>query len=58
MKKAISDVIRSPGILDKLGAAGKRKVEAAFTWEQKARQILEIYEAVFKGKRILRFGQV
>ena len=54
MKKAISDVIRTPSILDKFGAAGKKKVETKFTWERKARQILEVYEAVLKGEKNLR----
>jgi glycosyltransferase involved in cell wall biosynthesis len=54
MKKAISEVIRTPGILDKLGAAGKKKVEAKFTWDRKAEQILNVYEAVLKGERNLR----
>lgn len=53
MKKAISYIIRTPGILDKLGAAGKKKVEAKFTWERKAKQILDVYEAVLRGEKNL-----
>jgi glycosyltransferase involved in cell wall biosynthesis len=54
MRKAISNVIRTPGILDKLGAAGKKKVETKFTWQKKAEQIFDVYEAVLKGKKNLR----
>ena len=55
MKKAISEVIRTPSILDKLGAAGKKKVEAKFTWDKKAEQIFNVYEAVLKGEKNLRW---
>ena len=51
MKHAIGKVIRSPKILDQLGAAGRVKVEKTLTWEAKARQIIAVYDAVLSGAK-------
>ena len=49
MKRAIADIIRSPGKLDEFGAAGRRKVLGKLTWDAKAGQIFEIYKAILSG---------
>jgi phosphatidylinositol alpha-1,6-mannosyltransferase len=49
MGDAFNLVIRSPHILDTLGAAGRKKVLKRLTWEVKARQILAVYDAVLSG---------
>ena len=54
MRKAIGDLIRSPEILDRLGAAAQRKVREKLTWQAKAGQILVVYEAVLRGEKNLR----
>ena len=54
MRKAIGDLIRSPEILDRLGAAAQRKVREKLTWQVKAGQILAVYEAVLRGEKNLR----
>ena len=51
-RRTIADIIKSPEILDRLGAAGREKVAEKLTWEAKARQILTIYDAVLEVKRI------
>ena len=53
MRRVIGDVIRSPEILDKLGAAGRRKVSEKLTWDAKANQILAVYRALLGGLRNL-----
>jgi glycosyltransferase involved in cell wall biosynthesis len=55
MKDAIGKVIRSPQILDQLGACGRLKVEKTLTWQAKARQIIAIYDAVLSGAKNLNF---
>jgi glycosyltransferase involved in cell wall biosynthesis len=55
MKGAISKVIRYPITLDRLGAAGRKKVLEKLTWDAKARQILAIYDAVLSGQKNLNF---
>jgi glycosyltransferase involved in cell wall biosynthesis len=55
MKQAISKVIRCPVTLDKLGAAGRKKVLEKLTWDAKARQIVAIYDAVLSGQKNLNF---
>jgi glycosyltransferase involved in cell wall biosynthesis len=45
-RSAIRDAIRTPHNLDLLGAAGRRKVLKKFTWEEKARRIKMVYNAV------------
>jgi glycosyltransferase involved in cell wall biosynthesis len=55
MKSAIGDVIRHPEMLDKLGAAGRRKVLEKLTWDAKANQILAIYQAVLGGSKNLNY---
>jgi glycosyltransferase involved in cell wall biosynthesis len=53
MRLAIANVVRSPEILDKLGAAARRKVAEKLTWEAKADQIIAIYDAVLAGRKNL-----
>jgi glycosyltransferase involved in cell wall biosynthesis len=53
IRRAIGEVVRNPQVLDKLGAAGRRKVMDKFTWEQKADRIMEVYDAVLAGAKEL-----
>jgi len=53
LRRAIGDIVRSPEILDRLGAAGRQKVREKLTWEAKANQILSIYDAVLTGSKKL-----
>jgi glycosyltransferase involved in cell wall biosynthesis len=50
---AIGEIVRAPGILDTLGTAGQRKVKEKFTWEEKARRIVTVYDAVLVGSKTL-----
>lgn len=50
MRRAIGDFIRSPEILDRFGAAGRRKVLEKLTWDAKANQVFAVYQAVLAGK--------
>jgi glycosyltransferase involved in cell wall biosynthesis len=47
----IGNLIRNPGLLDKLGAAARHKVRENLTWEAKANQITAIYDAILSGTR-------
>jgi glycosyltransferase involved in cell wall biosynthesis len=49
INRALSDAIRWPNTLDKLGAAGREKVKQKLTWDAKAEQIAAIYDAVLNG---------
>jgi starch synthase len=40
---AINSLLRSPGKLEKMGAASRRRVEALFSWKSIARQTLDFY---------------
>lgn len=53
LRRAIGDVIRCPASLDRFGAAGRRRVLEKFTWDAKARQIFEVYDAVLGASRNL-----
>jgi len=53
IRRAIGEIVRNPQVLDNLGAAGRRKVMEKFTWEQKARRIVEVYDAVLAGAKEL-----
>ena len=55
MRLAIGNVIRSPKMLDIFGAAGREKVLRKLTWEAKARQILNVYEAILSGAKNLNY---
>ena len=52
-RRTIGKVVRNPNILDALGAAGRNKVKEKFTWEEKAKRIVEIYSAVLAGSKHL-----
>ncbi len=54
MRRTIREVIRTPEILDRMGAAGRRKVGQKLTWEAKANQIVAIYDAVLTGSSNLQ----
>ncbi len=47
---AINTIIKSPEILDRLGAAGREQVLRKLTWEAKADQIMRVYDAVLMGQ--------
>ena len=53
MRDAIRRCIRSPGMVDKFGEAGRRKVLEKLTWDAKANQILAVYDAVLNGSKNL-----
>lgn len=52
-ERIIGQIMQSPEILDKIGAAARRKVLSEFTWEAKAKKIINIYRDVLAntGKR-------
>ena len=54
-RQAIAEIIRSPEILDRLGAAGLEKVRKTLTWSAKAGQVVEVYDAVLAGRDDLNF---
>jgi glycosyltransferase involved in cell wall biosynthesis len=59
LRDAIDGLVRSPEILDRLGAAGRRLVLEKLTWKAKANQFLALYDAVLgRGSRLetLDFG--
>jgi glycosyltransferase involved in cell wall biosynthesis len=49
MRRTIREIIRAPEALDRMGAAGRTKVREKLTWEAKAKQIVQIYDAVLAG---------
>jgi glycosyltransferase involved in cell wall biosynthesis len=49
-KQVIGNLIRTPEILGRLEAAGRAKVHRSLTWDAKARQIQQIYDAVLNGQ--------
>ena len=53
MRRTIGELVRAPGVLDTLGAAGRMKVKEKFTWEEKASRIVPIYDAVLAGSKKL-----
>lgn len=56
-KEAIGIVIQKPEILGALGSAARQKVLKNLTWEAKAQQILEVYQAVLsKTGRLSSLG--
>ncbi len=55
MRQAIGDVIRTPRILEELGAAGLIKVQEKLTWQAKASQILAVYQGVLRGEKNLHY---
>jgi glycosyltransferase involved in cell wall biosynthesis len=50
LKRAIGEIVSSPAIVDKLGAAARHKVLTDLTWDAKAKQMLAIYRAVLNGE--------
>lgn len=54
MRRTIREIIRTPETLDRMGAAGRRKVQEKLTWEAKATQIVKIYDAVLTGSNNLK----
>ena len=46
VRQAVGEVIHHPDMLERLGAAARRKVLAKLTWDAKALQILGVYRAV------------
>ena len=56
MSNAIATVIADPGRLDEMGKAARQKVIQSFTWDAKAKQILDIYDGLFSGARLSSLG--
>jgi glycosyltransferase involved in cell wall biosynthesis len=54
LKHAIGDIVRSPEMLDRKGAAGREKVKRKLTWEAKANQVAAVYDAVLSGAKSFR----
>jgi glycosyltransferase involved in cell wall biosynthesis len=54
MRQAIGKVIRSPSLIDRLGANGRQEVIEKLTWDAKAAQIHSVYQAVLGGSGDLR----
>jgi glycosyltransferase involved in cell wall biosynthesis len=54
-RSTIAEIIRSPDLLNKLGAAARADIQDKLTWDAKARQIVRIYEAVTARVPDLRF---
>jgi glycosyltransferase involved in cell wall biosynthesis len=52
---AIGSIVRSPHVLDELGAGARRLALKKLSWDAKAAQILRIYEAVMAGTKNLNF---
>lgn len=49
MRQAFGKVIRSPSLIDRLGAIGRQEVLEKLTWDAKAAQIHSVYQAVLSG---------
>ena len=54
--RALADCLDAPGRLDAMGAAGRAKVLSDFTWDAKAKQILEVYEASLANAPLSSLG--
>ena len=52
---AIGNIVRSPHVLNDLGAGARRLALKKLSWDAKAAQILRIYEAVMAGTENLNF---
>ncbi len=50
LQRALAQVVANPQLLDQWGAAARQRALAQFTWEAKADQIAEIYDAILTGK--------
>ena len=50
LRGAIANIVRFPAILDPLGAAAREKVLRDLTWEAKARQVTDVYDAILSGR--------
>lgn len=48
---AIGEILRFPVVLDQLGAAARKKVQEQYTWNQKAKRIVDIYESLIRGSK-------
>jgi glycosyltransferase involved in cell wall biosynthesis len=55
LRRVMGEVIRSPELLDRLGAAAQHEVREKLSWEAKAGQILAVYDAVLSGAEKLNF---
>lgn len=55
IRRAIEQAVRCPEMVDRFGAAGRRKVLEKLTWDAKAGQVLAVYEAVLNGSKDLTF---
>lgn len=49
LRSVLEQVQADPAILDRLGDAAVRRIEAIFTWDRKADQILQVYDWVRDG---------
>ena len=53
LRAVIGNIIRSPEMLDRLGAAAREKVLEKLTWDAKANQIVAVYDAILAGEKNL-----
>jgi glycosyltransferase involved in cell wall biosynthesis len=51
--RAMRTLIESPHIAQKLGQAGRRKVEAYFSWDTKMDQVVEVYRQAIERRFLL-----
>jgi glycosyltransferase involved in cell wall biosynthesis len=56
LSRALAEIGAAPGRLDVMGAAGRARVLRDFTWEAKAGQILEVYEAALANAPVSSRG--
>jgi glycosyltransferase involved in cell wall biosynthesis len=53
LSDALSRIVAHPELLDKMGAAGRKKATTKLTWEAKAKQVLSVYDAVVRNEERL-----
>jgi glycogen synthase len=50
LRETVAEICRHPARLGPMSSAGRERVQTLFTWEAKARQMMEIYEWVLKRR--------
>jgi glycosyltransferase involved in cell wall biosynthesis len=58
LRRAVGDIVQSPERLGVLGAAARQKVREKLTWDAKASQIAELYDAVLTRARKLNSSSI
>jgi glycosyltransferase involved in cell wall biosynthesis len=51
LAKGIDYLIDNPGVRRKMGKEARRRVLATFTWENAAREMVNVYEEVIRAHR-------